>query len=185
MKTMTPSTVDALELIRADHRRVRDLFREFESGDRATRRRVSERALEELDAHAQMEEKLFYPVVARKVRGAAPLVLDSKEAHHVAKVLLLELKLIPYGPRFEAKFKQLILGVLAHMEEEEGQLLPLVERSSLDIEKLGGTMSAFKSAYFYGERATGIGAGLGGVATLGLAAALAYGFYAMFSAEAE
>lgn len=174
--TATIQTVDAVELIRADHRRIKDLFREFETGDHATRRRVCERALEELDAHARMEETLFYPLVSRKISAARDLVLESQEAHHVAKVLLMELQLMPFGARFEAKFKNLITAALAHMEEEETQLLPLVESSRIDTESLGRKMADFKSRHFYGEGLMpgGRGPGLGSLLVLGLIGAAAY-----------
>lgn len=176
------SRVDALDILRTDHRRILELFRDFEDADMAAKKRIAVRALEELDAHAAVEERVFYPVVARKIRGAREIVLEGAQAHHVAKILLMELEALPFGETYLAKFRQLALGVTAHIEEEEELLLPLIEVSPLDRAMLGGEMAEFKRAYF--ERGAGAVRGAAGAGLLVVAlAAAGYAAYAAVFSE--
>jgi hemerythrin superfamily protein len=65
---------DAVALIKADHRRVEQLFREFEeAGDRAyrTRQRLVSQLIRELEVHATIEEETYYPAVEAKAKKDA------------------------------------------------------------------------------------------------------------------
>ena len=58
--------MDALQMLRDDHRRVRDLFRQFEEAmDASTRKAIVDEAVAELMIHAQLEEEVFYPAMGR------------------------------------------------------------------------------------------------------------------------
>ena len=62
---------DAVALIKADHRKVEQLFREFEeAGDRAfkTKQQLVEQIIKELEVHATIEEETYYPAVEAKAR---------------------------------------------------------------------------------------------------------------------
>ena len=53
-----------IKLIEQDHREVEELFSQFEqSGDKS----IAMKICHELDAHADAEEKAFYPVVRAEV----------------------------------------------------------------------------------------------------------------------
>ena len=64
---------DAVALIKADHREVEQLFREFEeAGDRAykTKQQLVEQIIKELEVHATVEEETI-PAVEAKARRRA------------------------------------------------------------------------------------------------------------------
>ena len=122
--------MDAITLLRNDHRSVEKLFKRFEkAGDGALveRRTIVDRIVEELSVHASVEEQVFYPVCRATVPGVEDLTLESLEEHHVVKWLLAELAdLDADAERFEAKTTVLIEMVRHHVEEEESELFPKV-----------------------------------------------------------
>lgn len=133
-----------LDLLREDHRRMRDLFAEFESGDAMTRERASRALLEAVYAHDQVEKKLLYPNAIGLSGDTDEVVLRGQEAHHLANILLMELMVLRPGPRYYAKVSKLIELVRAHMQEEEAQLFPVLERSAIDLGGLGERMVTMK-----------------------------------------
>src|SRR5215211_8592360 len=107
--------MDAIALLRDDHRSVEKLFKQFEkAGDSAyaTKRKVAEQIIEELSRHADIEEQLFYPVSRATVPGTEDIALESLEEHHVVKWVLSELDgMDPAAERFDAKVTVLIENV--------------------------------------------------------------------------
>ncbi len=122
--------MDAIKLLKDDHKTVKDLFRKFEKagdGARAEKRRLVDRIVEELSIHAVIEEQLFYPVARATVPGTDDLTLESLEEHGVVKWLLADLdKMDPTEERFDAKVTVMIENVRHHIEEEEGEFFPKV-----------------------------------------------------------
>ena len=122
--------MDAITLLRTDHRSVEKLFKRFEkAGDGALveKRTIVDGIVEELSVHASVEEQVFYPVCRATVPGVEDLTLESLEEHHVVKWLLAELDgLDADAERFEAKATVLIEMVRHHVEEEESDLFPKV-----------------------------------------------------------
>ncbi|WP_143631331.1 hemerythrin domain-containing protein, partial [Streptomyces thermovulgaris] len=59
--------MDAIELLKHDHRRVEQLFRDYRAAaSRTQRRAVVELMIRELSQHAALEEMMLYPL-AKKV----------------------------------------------------------------------------------------------------------------------
>ena len=124
--------MDAVELLKRDHRNVEALFRQFEdAGDRAykTKRELTDQISRELEVHAAVEEEIFYPAVEEKAnRDEKAAVAEAYEEHHVVKVLLGELTgMQPDAGEFDAKVTVLIENVRHHVQEEETELLPEAE----------------------------------------------------------
>ncbi len=124
--------MDAIQLIQKDHREVERLFKEHERAERAgDERRQAEIVRElvrELSVHATIEEQFVYP--ALRQAGADTGVLDALEEHHAVKLILVELEnLAPSSPRHAPKVRLLAENVRRHVEEEERELLPLLERT--------------------------------------------------------
>jgi hypothetical protein len=142
--------VDAIELLKADHKKVKGLFREFEqTGERAhkSKQRIAEQVFHELEVHSRIEEELFYPAVKeRHVAEGDEMVAESIEEHHVVDVLIEELKAMePEHEQYEAKFKVLTENVEHHIEEEEGEMFPAVrEKMGKELEMLGQKMETRK-----------------------------------------
>lgn len=122
--------MDAIQLIRRDHRTIEQLFRSFErsADDVETRGRVAREIVRELSLHAGIEEQLVYPALRRA--GLRQEVLDALEEHHAAKVTLAEIDATPASEdRFASKMRVLFKTVRTHIEEEERELLPALERA--------------------------------------------------------
>ena len=67
--------MDAITLLKDDHKSVEELFKRFEkAGERAfvQKREIVDRIIEELSVHAAIEEQVFYPVT----RATVPAVED-------------------------------------------------------------------------------------------------------------
>src|SRR3954447_26067103 len=144
--------MDAITLLKSDHKTVNGLFRQFEKlGDDATtaRRELVDQMIKELSVHAVIEELVFYPAVKGISDDLKDHVLESLEEHHVVKWLLSELEgLDPKDERFEAKVTVLIENVRHHVEEEEGEFFPEV-REALGrkvLAELGDLLAQAKSS---------------------------------------
>jgi hemerythrin-like domain-containing protein len=124
--------MDAITLLRDDHRTVERLFKRFEkAGDRAhvEKRQIVDRIIEELSIHAAIEEQVFYPVARATVPDTDDITLESLEEHHIVKWVLSELEgMDPSDERFDAKVTVLIENVRHHVEEEEGEFFPKVRK---------------------------------------------------------
>src|SRR6185503_2235927 len=131
-----PDSMDALTLLRDDHRSVAQLFKRFESaGDnaRAEKRRIVDRIIEELSMHAAIED----------------IVLESLEEHHIVKWTLSELDgLDPTEERFDAKVTVLIESVRHHVKEEETEFFPKVRKamSRAALNDLGEALATAKKS---------------------------------------
>ena len=138
--------MDAITLLKNDHKDVETLFKRFEkAGDRAytEKREIVDRIIEALSKHAAIEEQLFYPVSRATVDDTEDIVLESMEEHHVVKWLLSELEdMDPRDERFDAKTTVLIENVRHHVEEEEEEFFPKVrdELGRNALNELGDAM---------------------------------------------
>ena len=144
--------MDAITLLRNDHKTVERLFKRFEkAGDRALveKREIVDRIVEELSIHATIEEQYFYPVARATVPGTEDIALESLEEHHIVKWVLSELdSMAPDAERFDAKVTVLIENVRHHVEEEEGEFFPKVrdELGRKALNDLGNAMAEAKAS---------------------------------------
>jgi hemerythrin superfamily protein len=122
--------MDAITLLRDDHKTVEALFKRFEkAGDRAyvEKREITDRIIEALSVHAAIEEQVFYPVTRATVPEVEDIALESLEEHHIVKWVLSELeRMDPKDERFDAKVTVLIENVRHHVKEEEQDYFPKV-----------------------------------------------------------
>jgi hemerythrin-like domain-containing protein len=129
---------DAVKLLETDHRRFERLMKQGEETTvRAIKRRrdVLGTLAAEIAAHERKEERVLYPALKRH-REARDIVLEGYQEHHVADVLVAELKdLDPADERWGAKFKVLKESLEHHIEEEEGHMFRTA-RSVLGRERL-------------------------------------------------
>ena len=116
--------MDAIQMIRDDHRRVATLFRDFEEApDAQTKKAIFDNIFMELDVHTILEEEIFYPSVQRQ--GERETIRHAEEEHGLVKQLLNEIvKLDPKDPSFESKVHVLKDNVRDHVAEEESEMLP-------------------------------------------------------------
>lgn len=144
--------MDAIEVLKADHDKARDLFMQFRAassdGDQAELAEVTNRILEELELHTAIEERVFYPAV-KEAGGEelADLTHESNEEHHVVDVLMAEVKaLTPDDDRYVAKMTVLIENVEHHAGEEEKEMFPKVRNlmGQEQLDELGAALEREK-----------------------------------------
>ena len=164
--------MNAITVLENDHRRVERLFQRFErTNNPEQQRRIADELVRELSVHAVIEEQLVYPRLkqalsnggagpARSTHGAghrhegrargrdhAPTgerrIYLSLEEHHLAKVALAEIEKLPAtDDRLDGKVRVLAENVRHHVEEEERELLPTLERAlkPQELEQLGDVL---------------------------------------------
>jgi len=143
--------VDAITLLKDDHKTVEGLFKRYEgAGERAyaTKRKLADSIIRELSVHAAIEEQLFYPTVRSRVEDEKDDVLEALEEHHIVKWTLAELEdMEPKDERFDAKMTVLMEGVRHHMKEEEQEMFPRVRKAVArgELQDLGERMRRAKA----------------------------------------
>jgi hemerythrin-like domain-containing protein len=86
--------VDAITLLKDDHKTVEKLFKKFEKagdGAKKTKQKLVEQITAELTKHTYIEETIFYPAARKVVPETEDHVLESVEEHHIVVWLLSEL----------------------------------------------------------------------------------------------
>ena len=129
---------DAIDMLMDDHRRVEELFEEFESSkddedDDEKAERVGEICLE-LTIHATLEEEIFYPAARAALGEEGADVLDEAEVEHESVRMLIATlaESAPDDDLFDARVKVLSEYVKHHVAEEEGELFPKLRDAEFD-----------------------------------------------------
>jgi hemerythrin superfamily protein len=144
--------MDAIVLLKEDHKTVEKLFKEFEktkeSATPAKKRQLVDQMIEALTQHAYIEEEIFYPAAWHADKETKEHVLESVEEHHVVVWMLSELmEMKPTEETFDAKVTVLMENVRHHVEEEEKEWFPDVRKSlgRNRLAELGKQMEAAKA----------------------------------------
>ena len=121
--------MNALDLLKQQHKEVASLFEKYAAEDDIEgKRQLFIQIADELSAHSAIEEKIFYPGV--KTAQTESILKESVEEHFTVKKLIADLlDLEPADADFDRKMKALREDVFKHVEEEEGELFPLVQKS--------------------------------------------------------
>jgi hemerythrin superfamily protein len=140
--------MDALELLKTDHKKVKELFKKAEGNqNEKQQKQLFEQIKTELETHTHIEETVFYPAVA-KHDELKDMVLESLEEHKQVKTLLREMEnLTSDSEKFEPKLKVLMENVEHHaVEEEEGKMFPKVRKlfDAAALEELGQELETAK-----------------------------------------
>jgi hemerythrin superfamily protein len=145
--------MDAITLLKQDHREVEALFKRFEAaGDGALKlkRKLVDQIIAALSKHASIEEAILYPAARAALEETSDgedMVLEALEEHHVVKWTLEELiTLAPDAERFEAKATVLMESVRHHVKEEEQDLFPKLRKvmSRDELIAIGDAMAQAK-----------------------------------------
>lgn len=137
---VTADSENAVAILKADHRRVNSLFEDYETAGGADKIAIAEKIMRELEIHSAVEEELFYPAVKEKAgRDGQEYVAEALEAHRSVKTAMRELKALDAEDEtFESAFMDMMHDVQHHVDEEEGEILPLAEEALGDsLEELG------------------------------------------------
>ena len=140
--------MDALELLKQDHQKVKELFNQGQqTQDKKQQKQIFKDIKSELETHARIEETIFYPAMEEHDE-LKDMVLESLEEHRQMKTVLRELgKLSASSERFKPKFKVLMDDVKHHAEEEEeGKMFPKIRKliKGDELAQLGEELEAAK-----------------------------------------
>ena len=136
--------MDAVSLLKKQHREVEALFKKAEKANNANmRRELVDQIVTKLELHTKLEEEIVYPAI-REVRNkkAEEMVLEAYEEHAVVKLVLARLPdADPEDERFSAKITVLMELVKHHVEEEEKEMFKLAQKLGKDeLQSLGEQM---------------------------------------------
>ena len=139
---------DAIALLKEDHRKVEDLFEQFEkaSGD-GRKEKLALEICKELTIHTILEEEIFYPALEGKVEE--DLLKESFVEHDAAKLLIAEIEAGgPSDEYYDSKVKVLSEEIEHHVEEEEKRgegLFAQARDADVDLDALGERIAARKA----------------------------------------
>ena len=143
-----PAEMDAVALLKADHRKVEELFEKFESAKGASaKQKLVEQICTELTVHTIIEEEIFYPACTGKIEDD-DLVQEAYVEHDGAKVLIAELTASqPDDEFYDAKVMVLSEMIKHHVKEEEKRaegLFAEAKEAGLDMDALGEKLKTRK-----------------------------------------
>ena len=138
---------DAIAMLKADHRKVEELFASFEKARGAERKQaIAKQICTELIVHTIIEEEIFYPACKGAVEE--DLIDEAYVEHDGAKVLIAEiLGSEPNEEFYDAKVKVLSEQIEHHVEEEEKRvegMFSQARKAGLDMDALGEQMAQRK-----------------------------------------
>jgi hypothetical protein len=151
--------LDAIALLKADHRTVEELFASFESAKGAGRKKaLAEQICMELSVHTKIEEDIFYPACEGAVEE--DLLKEAYVEHDGAKVLIAEIEAGgPDDEFYDAKVKVLSEMIEHHVEEEEKRvegMFSQARKAGLDMDDLGERMAAEKARLLADYKGAGL-----------------------------
>lgn len=140
--------MDAIALLKQDHRTVEDLFGQFEKASgNGRKQKLAEQICLELSVHTRIEEEIFYPACEGKVEE--DLIKEAYVEHDAAKLMIAEI--MAGGPDdefYDSKVKVLQEEIEHHVEEEEKRgegLFAQARKAELDMDALGEQLAARKA----------------------------------------
>ncbi len=139
---------DAIELLKAEHEKVKAAFIEFEALDSDAyeeKNQLADLICSDLTKHAIIEEEIFYPAIQEVTPDANELLDEALVEHACAKALIAEIESMSADEElFDAKVKVLSEQIEHHIEEEENEMFPLAEEIDIDLVALGQRMKERK-----------------------------------------
>lgn len=147
--------VESTELLRKDHEKIKGLFRRYGAMNTPAEKEILAReVIREFRIHTDLEEQVFYPVVREKTEDGEQ-VMDFIEAHDEAGEIISDLEdASPADEEYDELFEKLADAVSSHIDEEEAEMLPKVEKAkNIDFDTLNREMKEYKrrlkQAYSY------------------------------------
>lgn len=141
--TQTYEQMDAIAILKADHRKVEEIFEAFEKArSRDRKQALAEQACLELKVHTLIEEEIFYPACRGRIED--DLVDEAYVEHDSAKTLVNDIE--AGGPEddfYDAKVKVLSELIEHHVEEEEKRVEGMFSQAraaGLDMDALADRM---------------------------------------------
>lgn len=119
--------MDAIKLLKDQHRLVEKLFEQFEaSDDDAQKHALFDEIADSLAVHTSIEERFFYPAV--RTRQTEENIEEAYDEHLDAKKIILDAMDHLDAPGFDGKVAALKGAIEHHVEEEESEFFPKVRK---------------------------------------------------------
>ncbi|AZF11258.1 Repair of Iron Centers di-iron protein [Pseudomonas sp. R2-37-08W] len=147
--------MNAIDLLKADHERVKTLLTQLsESTERGVKKRTELLAKLEMEItlHTKLEEEILYPAF-REAGGKEQEIMyhEAKEEHRTVDSLVLpDLKQTdPSSTEFSGRVKVVKELLEHHIEEEETEMFPQAKKllGKAKLDELGAQMEAMKATY--------------------------------------
>ena len=141
--------MDAMSLLKDDHRKVKKLLAELESTTERgvkTREELFTKVKHELVVHEAIEEEIFYPALKEHPK-TKEIALEGYEEHHVVDTVMAEIEGVAYDDeKWGAKFTVMKENLEHHIEEEEGEMFKQAKQvfDQDELTQLGESMKARK-----------------------------------------
>jgi hemerythrin superfamily protein len=142
------NTVNAINLLKQDHKKVTTLFRQFKSaGSSEDKTRLAREICTELTVHTLLEEEIFY-AACREAKVEDSALDEAQVEHDGAKLLIAELqRQRPDSPFYDAKMTVLSEYIKHHVGEEEKPgdgIFAKARAAKLDLNALGQRLTERK-----------------------------------------
>ncbi|MDB5856982.1 MAG: hypothetical protein JWQ76_671 [Ramlibacter sp.] len=153
MATATRREKDACDLLDDDHKKVKKMFKEYETlteskarSASAKKQQLAQQICQELTVHATIEEEIFYPAVRAAIKDD-DLMNEAEVEHASAKDLIAQIEAAdPNDPMFDAKVTVLGEYIDHHVKEERNEMFPKARGAKrLDLVALRDQLEARKT----------------------------------------
>lgn len=125
-----------IDLIIKDHEKVTELYTRYLEADEDRGEDVGDQIISELEIHASLEEKLFYPVLEKQLEDGKELAEASKVDHEQVKMAISKIKAIGAADEeFDAMLEEIMQLTSEHIQYEETEVLPKAKQE-IDKEEL-------------------------------------------------
>lgn len=126
---------DAIALLEADHQRVEELFRAYQSaGDASAKLHLAQIICMELTLHAMVEEEIFYPAFA-SATGDAQMLEHALKEHQKVKDLIAK---VLSAENLDGSIEAIKQHTLHHVEEERRGMFAKARASGMELATVGG-----------------------------------------------
>jgi hemerythrin superfamily protein len=147
------SSLDAVGLLKADHRQVEQWFEAFEKTRSDSRKlELATKICDALTVHTQIEEEIFYPAFLEATEDR-DMHHEAEVEHSGAKNLIAQIRESgPDDDYYDAKVKVLSEMIKHHVKEEEQRdgMFAEAKKSDMDLIALGGQLLARKKELMAG-----------------------------------
>jgi hypothetical protein len=150
---------DAIALLKADHRKVEELFEKFEAtrGGQA-KGKIARQICLELKIHTMLEEEIFYPAFRGKIDD--DMLDEAYVEHDGAKILINEIEAgAPDDDFYDAKVTVLSEEIEHHVHEEEMPsegMFAQCRKADVDLVSMRDAMLERKAQLLEQEKAGGL-----------------------------
>lgn len=150
---------DAIALLKADHRKVEDLFEQFDKASgSAAKAKIAQQICVELKIHTMIEEEIFYPAFRGKI--ADDTLDEAYVEHDGAKVLVNDIAAgSPEDDFYDAKVMVLSEEIKHHVHEEEMPskgMFAQCRKTDVDLVALRDALMARKQELMADAQADGL-----------------------------